>query len=295
MLCSILFFSLRIYTNKTLFKPKLERGITLSKLDTDVHGARELHAPWIANHNHRGVQVGPDKLEVVASFCYLGDMLSAASGCELSPTTCPVAVNFQPQYMWKPPGRSSRSCYQFSLPATALSRHVATCTALVCGAQYSMQVRLDHWQSQSQMTGQWSDRSAMSSRKIFTTRSNELLARLGIEDLDLILKERRLCSYGHVEHSNGAVKTAFDIQVDGKRRPERPKMTQKMTQRDCREWMLSAIDPHDRHTWRSGVRSAMHAANQLPGRRPIDVDVGPVLYFCVCVSWMLSNVILFII
>ena len=33
------------------------------------------------------VQVGPDKLEVIASFCYLGDMLSAAGGCELSTTT----------------------------------------------------------------------------------------------------------------------------------------------------------------------------------------------------------------
>ena len=33
------------------------------------------------------VQVEPDKLEVVASFCYLGDMLSAAGGCELSTTT----------------------------------------------------------------------------------------------------------------------------------------------------------------------------------------------------------------
>ena len=28
-----------------------------------------------------------------------------------------------------------------------------------------------------------------------------------------------------VEHSNGAVKTAFDIQVDGKRGPGRPKIT----------------------------------------------------------------------
>ena len=35
----------------------------------------------------REVLVGPDKLEVVASFCYLGDMLSAAGGCELSTTT----------------------------------------------------------------------------------------------------------------------------------------------------------------------------------------------------------------
>ena len=44
-------------------------------------------------------------------------------------------------------------------------------------------------------------------------RSTELLAWLGIEDLDLILKERRLRWYGHVEWSNGAVKTAFDIQI----------------------------------------------------------------------------------
>ena len=35
----------------------------------------------------REVQVGSDKLEVVASFCYLGDELSAAGGCELSTTT----------------------------------------------------------------------------------------------------------------------------------------------------------------------------------------------------------------
>ena len=33
------------------------------------------------------VQVGPDKLEVVASFCYLGDMLSTGRGCEMAVTT----------------------------------------------------------------------------------------------------------------------------------------------------------------------------------------------------------------
>ena len=100
--------------------------------------------------------------------------------------------------------------------------------------------------------------------------------RLGIEDLDLILKERRLCKYGR-ERSNGAVKTACDIQVDGKGGPGRGKMTWKqLTESDCSEWKLSAIDPHDRHTWRSGVRSAMCAASQLPRRGPTDVDVAPV-------------------
>ena len=33
------------------------------------------------------VQVKPDKLEVVASFCYLGDMLSAGGGREIVVTT----------------------------------------------------------------------------------------------------------------------------------------------------------------------------------------------------------------
>ena len=105
---------------------------------------------------------------------------------------------------------------------------------------------------------------------IVTTGSNELLARLGIEDLDLILKERRLRWYGHVEHSNGSVKTAFHIQVEGKRGPGRPKMIWKqLTERDCREWKLSAINPHDRNMWRSSVRSAMPAANQLSERGPL--------------------------
>ena len=80
-----------------------------------------------------------------------------------------------------------------------------------------------------------------------------------------------------MEPSNGAVKTAFDIWVDGKRGPGRPKMTWKhLTEKDRREWKLSAISPHDRHTWRSGVRSAMHAASQLSGRGLSDVDVAPV-------------------
>ena len=39
-----------------------------------------------------------------------------------------------------------------------------------------------------------------------------------------------------MERSNSAVKTDFDLQADGKRRPGRPKMTWKqLTERDRRE------------------------------------------------------------
>ena len=218
------------------------------------------------------VKVGPDELEVVASFCYLGDMLSAAGGCELPTTTCVKTA-------WKK--------FKELLPVLS-SRHLSFKTR---GCVYSSCVRsaMLHASETWPLTKlnlqrlQRNDRAMIRQicnvrpQDIVTTRSNELLVRLGIEELDLILKERRLRWYGHVERSIGAVKTAFDIQVDGKCGPQRPKMTWKqLTERDCREWKLSAINPHDRRTWRSGVRSAMRAASQLSGKGPTDVDVAPV-------------------
>ena len=213
------------------------------------------------------VQVGLDKLEVVASFCYLGDMLSAAGGCELSTTT-------RVKTAWKK--------FKDLLPVLS-SRHLSFKTR---GHVYSscVQSAMLHASETWPLTKlnlqrlQQNDRAMIRQicnvrpQDIVTTRSNELLVRLGMEDLDLILKERRLWWYGHVERSSGAIKTAFNIQVDG-----RPKRTWKqLTERNCREWKLSAINPHDRHTWRSGVRSAMCAASQLSGRGPTDVDVAPV-------------------
>ena len=78
-----------------------------------------------------------------------------------------------------------------------------------------------------------------------------------------------------MEQSNGVVKTAFDIQVDGKRRPGRPKMTWKQLTEGLQRGS-SRLSTLMRHTWRTGVRPAMRAASQLPGRGPTDVDVAPV-------------------
>ena len=46
-------------------------------------------------------------------------------------------------------------------------------------------------------------------------------------------------------------------------------------EKDCCEWELTTVDPEERSTWRSGVRSAMCAASQSPGRGPTDVDDAP--------------------
>ena len=50
-----------------------------------------------------------------------------------------------------------------------------------------------------------------------TLWSSKLLAKLELEDLELILRERRLRWSGHVERSSGAFRTACDIQIDCRR------------------------------------------------------------------------------
>ena len=72
-----------------------------------------------------------------------------------------------------------------------------------------------------------------------------------------------------MERSSGAVRAACDIQIDGRQGAGRLKLTwKKLTEKDCLE----------RSTWRSGVRSAMRAASQLPGTEPTDVDDAPALH-----------------
>ena len=234
------------------------------------------------------VQVGPDKPEVVASFCYLGDMLSAAGGCELSTTT-------RVKTAWKK--------FKDLLPVLS-SRHLSFKTR---GHVYSscVQSAMLHASETWPLTKpnlqrlQRNDRAMIRQicnvrpQDIVTTRSNELLARLGIEDLDLILKERRLRWYGHVERSSGAIKTAFDIKVDGKRGPGRPKMTWKqLTERDCREWKLSAINPHDRRgkCFKNNIDSSKRHCSFI-SFHSIRYTVPPKKFIAVCSYLLVLSVI----
>ena len=79
---------------------------------------------------------------------------------------------------------------------------------------------------------------------VAAVRSSELLAKLELEDLDLILRERRLRWFGHVERSSGAIRTACDILIDGRRGAGRPKLTWKKLTCLC-SLLLSLETPND--------------------------------------------------
>ena len=169
----------------------------------------------------REVQVAPDKLEVVPSFCYLADMLSAGGGCELS-------IKTRVKIAWKK--------FKELLPVLYF-RHLSFRTR---GRVYSSCVRSamlhasETWPlaKQNLQRLQRYDRAMIRQicnvkpQDTTTIRSHKLPAQLGIKDLDLILKEKRLWWYGHVQRSNSAIKSACDIQDEGMPRPGRPKMTE---------------------------------------------------------------------
>ena len=208
---------------------------------------------------------------IVASFCYLGDMLSAGGGCEMAVTT-------RVKTAWKK--------FRELLPVLT-SHHLSYKTR---GHVYSSCVRstMLHASETWPLTKtnlqrlQRNDRAmirqicSIKPEDVARVRSSKLLAKLQLEDLDLILRKRRLRWFGHVARSSGAIRTAYDMQIDGKRGAGRPKQTwKKLTEKDCREWKLTTVDPQERRSWRSGVRSAMRAASQLPGKGPTDVDDAP--------------------
>ena len=128
------------------------------------------------------VQVRLDKLEVVASFCYLGDMLSAGGGCEITVTT-PVKT------AWKK--------FRELLPVLT-SRHLSYKTR---GHVYSSCMRStmlhasETWPLTNLQRLQRNDRAmirqicSIQPEVVATVRSSELLAKLQLEDLNLILRE----------------------------------------------------------------------------------------------------------
>ena len=223
------------------------------------------------------VQVGPDKLEVVASICYLGDMLSAGGGCEMAVTTHVKTAWKKFRELWLVPVLTS-SHLSYKTRGHVYSSCVRS--AMLLASETCALTKMNLQRLQRNDRAMIRQICSIKPEDVARVRSSELLAKLQLEDLNLILRERRLRWFGHVERSSGAIRTAYDMQIDGKRGggggAGRPTQTwKKLTEKDCREWKLTTVDPQERSTWRSGVRSAMRAASQLPGKGPTDVDDAP--------------------
>ena len=85
---------------------------------------------------------------------------------------------------------------------------------------------------------------------------------------------------GHVKRSSGGVSTACDV---NRLMAERPKPTwKKPTERGCREWKLTTVDPQERSTW----------CEICYGCSASYLEEGPLMWIrCPCTCMLIKNLI----
>ena len=193
------------------------------------------------------VEVDGTKLEVEASFCYLGDMLCAGGGCGLAIITrCSTAwgkfkkllpLLTSKHVSLKARGRVFDACVRSALlhgsetwaPAAAdlqrLRRNDRAMVRWICGVKPQDEVTTD-----------------------------VLYAKLGIREVTEALRTRRLRWYGHVSRSTSHINKVVGMEVPGARGRGRPRKTWlDCVKADIGACGLDGIDPLDREAWRFGV------------------------------------------
>ncbi len=197
------------------------------------------------------VTVGTERLEVVPSFCYLGDTLSSGGGCELaSITRCRTAWGKFNELL---PILTSRS-----IPITSRGLVYNSCVRSI------MLYASETWAPTSSVLHrlQRNDRAMIRWMCGVTTKdqasSQDLLGRLQLDDIVKVLRTRRLRWHGHIERSNGWLRRVQDIDPGGGRSRGRPNKTwAEVVRADQLALGMAETHPSDRTAWSGTLRSAV--------------------------------------
>ena len=196
------------------------------------------------------VEVGDCVLEAVDRFCYLGDMLSAGGGCMAAATArCRCAWG---RFRENLPLLTSKPV-PFDLRGRLFSSNVRS----------SMLHGTETWPMTSAALHRLCRNDRAMIRWICGVKPSddpsmdELHAKLGICDLAILVRERRLRWFGHVMRSNGEINRVRSRPVPGRKGPGRPKKTwEECVKQDLKVCGLSEAGTQDRLSWRSSVKNS---------------------------------------
>ena len=215
------------------------------------------------------VEVGDCVLEAVDRFCYLGDMLSAGGGCMAAATArCRCAWG---KFRENLPLLTSKPV-PFDLWGRLFSSNVRS--SMLHGTEtWPMTSAALHWLCRNDRAMiRWicgvkpSDDPSM----------DELHDKLGICDLAILVRERRLRWFGHVMHSNGEINRVRSRPVPGRKGPGWPKKTwEECVKQDLKVCGLSEADTQDRLSWRSSVKNSRQEPTQSNGSLPQSMVAPP--------------------
>ena len=87
---------------------------------------------------------------------------------------------------------------------------------------------------------------------------DSLLSKLGIQDLEVVLRTSRMRWFGHVERSTGWIAQVRKIHVAAQKRPGRSKKTWDEVLIDDRKKLgMDSADPQNRSEWRGRLRGTL--------------------------------------
>ena len=215
------------------------------------------------------VEVGDCVLEAVDRFCYLGDMLSAGGGCMAAATArCRCAWG---KFRENLPLLTSKPV-PFDLRGRLFSSNVrssmlhGTETWPMTSAALHRLCRNDRAMIRWICGVKLSDDPSM----------DELHAKLGICDLAILVRERRLRWFGHVMRSNGEINRVRSRPVLGRKGPGRPKKTwEECVKQDLKVCRLSEAGTQDRLSWRSSVKNSRQEPTPSNGSLPQSMAAPP--------------------
>ena len=198
-----------------------------------------------------GVDIGVNaNLELVDTFCYLGDMLSIDKDADAAVETririgwnkfrqlVPLLTNKDISLILR--GKLYNSCVRSSM---------------LCGSE-SWPIRKENevaFQQEEMIMVRWICGIKIQDR----VPRKGLRERLGLDDIILALQQNRLRWYGHVlrEEDNDWVKKCMEYKVEGARPRGRPKKTwTEIVEKDCQARKLNRKDAMDHNRWRKKIR-----------------------------------------
>ena len=192
--------------------------------------------------------VGGESVEIVDSFCYLGDSTCAGGGCSRAVTTrvrcgwgkfrqlLPLLVS--KSISWHRKGQLFSACVR------RVMLHASECWA-------PTKKDLDKINRTDRSMIRWICNVRLTDR----VHTDVLLERLKLQPIETILRCGRLRWYGHVQRSSEWINQVTTLDVDGTAPRGRPRKTwQQVIDDDRRKWRMVGTDPFEREEWRRLLR-----------------------------------------
>ena len=196
------------------------------------------------------VEVGNEKLEVVPEFCYLGDMLSAGGGCELAAITrCKCAWGKFGQLLLLLTNRQVTRGKVYSSCVRSVMLHAAETWAVKADT-------LNRLRRNDRAMICW----ICNVKAKDEVSSDSLLTKLGIQDLDVVLRTGRIRWFGHVGRSTGWISEVRKLNVVAQKRSGTHwprKSWDEVIKNDKKKLDMGSADPQNRSEWRGCLRGRL--------------------------------------